>query len=80
MDNGHSWVTVKKTEYSCEYKAGNNSDYQDMVVVSTVNCRSPANNIGISKFDGHSSPGISRVGELRNSEFSMKGKVTTNES
>ena len=43
-------------------------------------CRSPANNIGISKFDGHSSPGISRVGELRNSEFSMKGKVTTNES
>ena len=75
---GHGWVTVNKTEYSCEYKAGNNSESQDMVV-NTVNCRSPAN-IGISKFDGNSSPGISRVGELRNSEFSMKGKVTTNES
>ena len=72
---GYGWVTVKETQYSCGYRAGNATEYQE-ILVSEDNCKSPVMNIGDSNRCSDSIIGISREGLFMGCDASLKGKVS----
>ena len=72
---GYGWVTAKETQYSCGYRAGNDTEYQK-ILISEDNCRSPVTNIGDSNGCSGSVIGISREGLFTECDASLKGKMS----
>ena len=66
---------MKETQYSCGYRAGNATEYQE-ILVSEDNCKLPVMNIGDSNGCSDSIIGISREGLFMGCDASLKGKVS----
>ena len=75
---GYGWVTVKETQYSCSYRAGNTTEYQD-IMNSEGNCRSPARNIGDISGCSGSVLGINREGLFSDCDAGLERESVKNE-
>ena len=75
---GYGWVTVKETQYSCSYRAGNTTEYQD-IMNSEGNCKSPARNIGDISGCSGSVLGINREGLFSDCDASLERESVKNE-